>query len=46
MGFAIGAIAIGAAVAVVGFVAGGIFCIAADIFLSNWLDELIDKIAK
>ena len=29
-----------------GFVVGGIVCIVVDIFVSNWLDDLIDKIAK
>ena len=31
---------------VVGFVVGGVVCIVVDIFVSNWLDDLIDKIAK
>ena len=31
---------------VVGFVVGGVVCILVDIFASNWLDDLIDKIAK
>ncbi len=31
---------------VVGFVVGGVVCIVVDIFASNWLDDLIDKIAK
>ena len=31
---------------VVGFVAGSLVCIFVDIFPSNWLDDLIDKIAK
>lgn len=31
---------------VVGFVVGGAICIVVDIFASNWLDDLIDKIAK
>ena len=31
---------------VVGFVVGGIVCVFVDIFVSNWLDELIDSIAK
>ncbi len=31
---------------VVGFVVGGVVCIIVDIFASNWLDDLIDKIAK
>ena len=30
----------------VGFVVGRIVCIVVDIFASNWLDDLIDKIAK
>ena len=32
--------------AVVGFVVGGVVCVFVDIFVSNWLDELIDSIAK
>ncbi len=31
---------------VVGFVVGGVICIVVNIFVSNWLDDLIDKIAK
>ena len=31
---------------VVGFVVGGVVCIFVDIFASNWVDELIDSIAK
>lgn len=31
---------------VVGFVVGGIVCIVVDVFVSNWLGELIDKVAK
>ena len=27
-------------------VSGGVVCIVVDIFVSNWLDELIDSIAK
>ena len=30
----------------VGFVVGGVVCIVVDIFASNWLGDLIDKIAK
>lgn len=30
----------------VGFVVGAVVCVAVDIFVSGWLDELIDKIAK
>ena len=30
----------------VGFVVGGIACIVVDIFTSNWLDNLIDKLFK
>ena len=30
----------------VGFVVGGVVCVFVDIFVSNWLDELIDSIAK
>ena len=33
-------------VTVVGFVAGGVVCIIVDIFVSSWLDDLIDSIAK
>ena len=36
----------GPAGTVVGFVVGGVICILVDIFASNWLDDLIDKIAK
>ncbi len=32
--------------AVVGFVVGGVACIAVDIFASKWLDDLIDTIVK
>ena len=50
-GILYGATALGSAIcpgvgAVVGFVVGGIVCIVVDIFASNWLDDLIDKIAK
>ena len=50
-GIMYGATAIGSAICpgvgtVVGFVVGGIVCIVVDIFVSNWLDDLIDKIAK
>ena len=31
---------------VIGFVVGGVVCIVVDVLVSNWLDELIDKIAK
>ena len=31
---------------VVEFVVGGVVCIVVDIFVSKWLDDLIDKIAK
>ncbi len=46
-----GATALGSAIfpgagTVVGFVVGGIICIVADVLISNWLDDLIDKIAK
>ena len=30
----------------VGFLIGGFVCIVVDIFASNWLDDLIDNIAK
>lgn len=30
----------------VGFVVGGVVCIIVDVLVSDWLDELIDKIAK
>ena len=50
-GILYGAIALGSAICpgvdtVVGFVVGGVVCIVVDIFASNWLDDLIDKIAK
>ena len=46
-----GATALGSAICpgvgtVVGFVVGGVVCVFVDIFVSNWLDELIDSIAK
>ena len=31
---------------VVGFVVGGVACVFVDIFVGNWVDELIDSIAK
>ena len=50
-GILYGATALGSAICpgvgtVVGFVVGGVVCIVVDIFVSNWLDDLIDKIAK
>ena len=50
-GIMYGATALGSAICpgvgtVVGFVVGGVVCILVDIFASNWLDDLIDKIAK
>ena len=50
-GIMYGATALGSAICpvvgtVVGFVVGGVVCIFVDIFVSNWLDELIDSIAK
>ena len=50
-GIMYGATALGSAICpgvgtVVGFVVGGVICIVVDIFVSNWLDDLIDKIAK
>ena len=49
-GIMYGATAIGSCLgpvgAVVGFVVGGVVCIVVDIFVSNWRDDLIDKIAK
>lgn len=31
---------------VVGFIVGGVVCIVIDVLVSNWLDDLIDRIAK
>lgn len=50
-GILYGATALGSAICpgvgtVVGFVVGGVVCVFVDIFVSNWLDELIDSIAK
>ena len=50
-GILYGSTALGSAICpgvgtVVGFVVGGVVCVFADIFVSNWLDELIDSIAK
>ncbi len=50
-GILYGATTIGTAICpgvgtVVGFVVGGVVCIFADIFAGNWLDELINSIAK
>lgn len=50
-GIMYGATALGSAICpgvgtVVGFVVGGVVCIVVDVFVSNWLDDLIDKIAK
>ena len=50
-GILYGATALGSAICpgvgtVVGFVVGGVVCVFVGIFVSNWLDELIDSIAK
>ena len=50
-GILYGATALGSAICpgvgtVVGFVAGGVVCVFVDIFVSNWIGDLIDKIAK
>ena len=50
-GIMYGATALGSAICpgvgtVVGFVVGGIVCIFVDIFAGNWIDDLIDRIAK
>jgi RHS repeat-associated protein len=50
-GIMYGATALGSSICpgvgtVVGFVVGGVACIVVDIFVGNWLADLIDKIAK